>query len=178
MIIDSKRYNYSQSLDVDKVLIEKIEQHFECEYIETDKDESQYARADGFLIKDKKVIGLAENRCRATSNLKQLQSYDNYFKGGDCMVTKSKIDTDVEVAKALCIPFYFFLYIPKGVSNDNNLENWESMYWQVIGDNGERDKGKVSIIKSNHIPTQKSLADNAKVIKENYHFSLSQATKF
>ena len=61
MIIDSKRYNYSQSLDVDKVLIEKIEQHFECEYIETDKDESQYARADGFLIKDKKVIGLAEN---------------------------------------------------------------------------------------------------------------------
>jgi hypothetical protein len=94
------------------------------------------------------------------------------------MVTKAKIDACVEVARILCIPFYFFLYLPKEVSNDKNLENWQSMYWEVIGQNGERDEGKTTVMKSNHIPTPISLENNAKVVKENYHFSLSQATEF
>ena len=178
MIIHYEDYDYEQSLDVDKVLIEKIEQHFECEYIETDKVKSKYARADGLLVKNKKVIGLAENRCRPKTHLRQLQSYKKPFVGGDCMVTKSKIDACVEVAKTLCVPFYFFLYLPKEVAYDSNLENWESMYWKIIGYNGKRDKAKIDIKNSNNTATQRSLEDNRKVFKPNYKLSLSQATKF
>jgi len=75
-------------------------------YVETPKD--QPAIVDAVLVKNNKIIGVVETKCRPSLSLVDFKVTHNM----KWLVTAEKVDKAQKVAEAMCVPFVGFLYLP------------------------------------------------------------------
>ena len=155
------KINYEESLNYDNILKSRIEQRFKVLCVDTDRKSSQYARADGFLLKNKTIHSIAEYRCRYKYTYEHMKE-----KFKDCILTWDKVEKNRIVSEILQIPFIFFICI---VPSDVFL------YWKITNNKGEY---IYKPIIDNTLATRKSLSDSTKVTKSNLHLLFTDATAF
>jgi hypothetical protein len=75
------------------------------EYVRTPDD--QPAKADAVLVRDGRLIGLVETKCRYDLTLEQFRSRF----ANEWLVTMDKIESSKALAAGLCVPLYGFLFL-------------------------------------------------------------------
>lgn len=121
--MDIRSEKGQQSLRLEQEMIQEIFLHFRgyTEFIQTPKESP--AVCDGFInsVRKEEVIGLFESKCRNIT-LDQLKRY------GTALITYRKIEDCQRLSKALCVPFYIFLY----------TSDKEILIWKVTDETGKR----------------------------------------
>ncbi len=76
-------------------------------YVHTPKDSP--AVVDAVLVREGQIVGVVETKCRPQLTVLQFSmDYQSRW-----LVTKKKIDDGVQTAKALCVPYVGFLFLPE-----------------------------------------------------------------
>ena len=114
-----------KSLEYEREMLERIrhsmcEKHKEDSYIiETDKNMD--AKVDGIIVKNNRVSGIFESKCR---NLSLMQLVDF----GSWLITLDKIMDGKQLSEMLRVPYIGFLYLIK----DKII-----MYWKITDKYGD-----------------------------------------
>jgi len=100
-----------ESLRYEKIMLEKIAEKRNVQIVETDKEYD--AKCDGIVIKNNKIVGVFESKCR---NMTQEQ----LFNFGSWLVTYDKIIHGQSLSEMLRVGFFGFLYLIP----DNSIFMW------------------------------------------------------
>ncbi len=113
-----------ESLKCEKYVIDLIKNkwiNYQINIIETDKKKE--SRIDNLIIKENKLIALAEIKCRNMTLIEM-----NYW-GNTWLVTNQKIIDGATISKLLAVPFYGFLYLqPEDKILGWKITNEKGMY--------------------------------------------------
>lgn len=139
----------------------KLEIALKCQVVSTNTTSS--SDIDALLVKDKKLIALAEVKSREmgliiseTNNKKKLtykgQEYDSY------LITYEKLEKLKNLCKMLCVPGFLFVSL---------LESDEIASWQICDQEGNY----TSKINKKHTKTQ-ATCNGGTAFRENAYISL------
>ena len=106
------------SLKQEEHMIKYIEKCWGVDFCTTDKKIE--APLDGILIKNKKIIGVCENKCRN-------MTYDKLLEYGSWLITYEKLEVGKMASILFNVPFLGFLYL---VDDDVTL------FWKITDENG------------------------------------------
>jgi hypothetical protein len=141
-----------ESLRYEKIMLEKIAEKRNVQIVETDKKSD--AKCDGIIIKNNKIVGVFESKCR---NMTQEQ----LFNFGSWLVTYDKIIHGKYLSEMLRVGFFGFLYLIP----DNTIFMWH------ITD----EKGRFKYdFESMETETQKTI-NGGTVIRKNSFLPLSKS---
>ena len=107
-----------KSLVHEELMLNRIKKLRQVDIIETDK--ATAAAIDGFIVRENKITGVFESKCRNMS-YEQLQQY------GSWLVTYDKIIKGQAISKLLHVPFLGFLYL---------IQDMRILYWKITDSNG------------------------------------------
>jgi hypothetical protein len=144
MNLDVNTPKGQESVQHENFMLKYIHDCWNVDIIKTNKHDS--AICDGFLTRNKIIVGLFESKCRNLS-YEELETY------GSWLITNEKIKICRKLSKYLKVPFIGFLYLIK-----SNI----TMYWIITDKNGEY---KFEIQTAN-TETQKTI-NGGSIIREN-----------
>jgi hypothetical protein len=140
---------------------EKLEEALKCEVIATDTTSS--SDIDALIVKDKKLISLAEIKSREMSliNFENKSNRRLVYKGKEYdsyLITYEKLEKLRTLCKMLCVSGFLFVSL---------LESDQVVFWKICDGDGNY----TSDIKREHTRTQ-ATCNGGSIIRENAYISL------
>lgn len=123
MAEEVKKDNYDFRLEMEREVVKFLEEKWSCSFIETERDSKKWGAScpvDGFMVRDKKMVAMIENRNRK-------ESLEFVVKCGGILINYDKLNKAITLSQTLKIPFFFVAYF----FNDDKL-----VYWKVVNEDG------------------------------------------